>query len=112
MTGDRDVSDEEGEEIDGDIEGTIGERIKLRREDDVVKKIADPKLPSDEEVQRHYVCGHIPYRSWCQVCIKAAGRDFQHRTDSKKERLLPEYSWDYCFPGDEFGFKWTVLVGK
>ena len=25
---------------------------------------------------------------------------------------MPENSWDYCFPGDELGFKWTVLVGK
>ena len=25
---------------------------------------------------------------------------------------LSQYSWDYCFPGDELGFKWTVLVGK
>ena len=32
--------------------------------------------------------------------------------DSGKERKLPEYSWDYCFPGDELGFKWTILVGK
>ena len=32
--------------------------------------------------------------------------------DDGKERVLPEYSWDYCFPGDELGVKWTVLVGK
>ena len=35
-----------------------------------------------------------------------------HTKDDGKERLLPEYSWDYCFPGDELGFKWSVLVGK
>ena len=35
-----------------------------------------------------------------------------HTRDKGKERLLPEYSLDYCFPGDELGFKWTVLVGK
>ena len=35
-----------------------------------------------------------------------------HQKDSGKERKLPEYSWDYCFPGDELGFKWTVLVGR
>ena len=34
-----------------------------------------------------------------------------HRRD-EKERILPEYSFDYCFPGDELGYKWTVLVGK
>jgi hypothetical protein len=78
----------------------------------VVKKIVDPKLPTEEEIQRHYVCGHIPYRNWCHVCVKAQGRETQHREIGDKERLVPEYSWDYCFPGDEFGFKWTILVGK
>eukprot|EP00973_Karenia_brevis_P094495 12422795-Karenia_brevis.AAC.1 len=27
------------------------------------------------------------------------------------ERLVAEYCWDCCFPGDEFGFQWTVLAG-
>ena len=46
------------------------------------------------------------------LCEKAQGRDMGHMKDDGKERLLPEYSWDYCFPGDELGFKWSVLVGK
>merc|ERR1712023_300011 len=60
----------------------------------------------------HKLRGHIPYRNWCPICIKAMGRDMAHKEDKGNERLLPEYSWDYCFPGDEMGFKWTVLVGK
>ena len=28
------------------------------------------------------------------------------------ERKVPEYHFDYCFPGDELGFKCTILVGK
>ena len=35
-----------------------------------------------------------------------------HYRDKGGARVLPEYSWDYCFPGDEFGHKWTVLVGR
>ena len=35
-----------------------------------------------------------------------------HQADDGKERKLPEYQMDYCFPGDELGFKWTVLVAK
>ena len=35
-----------------------------------------------------------------------------HYRDKGGTRVLPEYSWDYCFPGDEFGHKWTVLVGR
>eukprot|EP00973_Karenia_brevis_P026313 3629018-Karenia_brevis.AAC.1 len=26
--------------------------------------------------------------------------------------VLPEYVWDYCFPGDEMGLHWIVLAGK
>ena len=86
--------------------------LKLEEEGEVIKNIKGPKLQTQEEVDRHYVMGHIPYRDWCPVCVKAQGRDMGHMKDDGKERLLPEYSWDYCFPGDELGFKWSVLVGK
>eukprot|EP00973_Karenia_brevis_P038344 5285687-Karenia_brevis.AAC.1 len=33
-----------------------------------------------------------------------------HKKDKDGERRVPEYCWHYCFPGDEFGCKWTVLV--
>lgn len=33
-----------------------------------------------------------------------------HMRDEGKDRLLTEYNWDSCFPGDELGFKWSVLV--
>ena len=45
------------------------------------------------------------------MCVKAMGRDEAHRTEDK-DREVPEYGFDYYFPGDELGFKWTVLVGK
>jgi hypothetical protein len=90
----------------------VCERVSLEREEAVVKRVLDPCLPSRDEVDRHYLMGHLPYRNWCPICIKAKGRDLDHKQDSGKERRVPEYSWDYCFPGDEFGFKWTVLVGK
>ena len=56
--------------------------------------------------------GHLPHRNWCRVCVQSKGRDTGHKVDDGKERKLAEHSWDYCFPGDELGFKWTVLVGK
>ena len=104
------VDDEENEEEDDS--GVEGEKIIIKRDDEVIKKVKDPKLPTEGEVDNHYVMGHIPYRDWCPICIKAQGRDMGHMKDDGKERLLPEYSWDYCFPGDELGFKWSVLVGK
>jgi hypothetical protein len=35
-----------------------------------------------------------------------------HRKAVEEDRGLSEYSFDYCFPGDEFGFKHTILVGR
>ena len=43
---------------------------------------------------------------------RMGGKERGHVRDQEKERKFPEYSWDYCFPGDEIGYKWTVLVGK
>ena len=100
------------EKLEGNVEGSEGVRLYLDKDDEAIKELGDPRIPSEEEVKSHSLTGHIPYRNWCRICVKSQGRDFQHVRDKGKERRLPEYSWDYCFPGDELGFKWTVLVGK
>ena len=74
------------------------------------KELIDPEAPSQQEINEHFIRGHLPYRNWCPVCVQAQGRDDDHKRDQGKERRLPEYSFDYCFPGDEFGYKWSVLV--
>eukprot|EP00973_Karenia_brevis_P069322 9638662-Karenia_brevis.AAC.1 len=56
--------------------------------------------------------GHAVYRNWCGVCVRAKSKEWDCSRDKGKERKLPQYVWDYCFPGDEFGYKWTVFVGK
>ena len=83
---------DDAEELEVDDSGIEGERLVLRKEEEVVKKVRDPKLPISEEVDNHYVMGHIPYRDWCPICVKAQGRDMGHRKDDGKERLLPTYS--------------------
>ena len=60
----------------------------------------------------HELQGHLPHRNWCSVCVRAKGKDLDHRSDPLKERSVPEYSFDFAFPGDEFGHKTAVLVGK
>ena len=56
--------------------------------------------------------GHLPYRNWCPVCIRAKGKGMDHQSGKVKERKLPEYGFDYCFPGDELGYQSTVLAGR
>ncbi len=62
-------------------------------------------------MDEHCLNGHWPYRNWCYHCVRAKGRDLDHRKAVEEDRGLGEYHFDYCFPGDEFGFKLTVLVG-
>ena len=85
--------------------------MKAEKEGGVIKRMVDPGKPRKQEVEDHNRT-HIPYRNWCPVCVKARGKDTDHRAEVGKERDLSEYSFDYCFPGDEFGFKLTVLVGR
>ena len=67
-----------------------------------MKRLIDPRLPTEEEVEHHKLT-HLPYRNWCPECVKAKGKDLDHRGAVDKERRLSEYCFDYCFPGDEFG---------
>eukprot|EP00973_Karenia_brevis_P076431 10619238-Karenia_brevis.AAC.1 len=98
----------EGEEAGGEDP----EILRLREDGDVVKNINDPMLPSEEEVKEHYEMGHSVCRSWCSICVRSRSKEWGHRKDSGKDRNLSEYAFDYCFAGDECGYKWTVLVGK
>ena len=88
------------------------EKFEAEEEGEFIRKINDPRLPSEEEVERHRTGGHVEYRDWCEMCVMSRGRDMPHHRDKGGTRVLPEYSWDYCFPGDEFGHKRTVLVGR
>ena len=68
-------SDADDEAVDGEMVEDEGERIGLPKDDKVFKKVKDPKLPSQQEVDQHWIMGHLPYRNWCPICVKAQGRD-------------------------------------
>ena len=105
-------SDGDNEDMEKDPEGEDCKRSALHRESGEVRQLIDPLLPRRREVEDHWVRGHLPYRNWCHVCVRSRGRGMDHQKDKGKERKLHEYHFDYRFPGDEFGFKWTILVGK
>ena len=45
-----------------------GERVSFDEETEFVRKLADPSLPNQEVVDKHYVMGHVPYRD-CALCV-------------------------------------------
>ena len=96
-----DVNDEDSDEND--------ERAEAGRRK--ARKMHDPMLPSQGEVKEHYESGHMPYRSWCHHCVRGRGRERDHqRRGEQGLQGVPEYHMDYCFPGDEFDNRLTVLV--
>ena len=48
------------------------EKLKVDREERVVKGLIDPRKPKVEEVERHNM-HHMPYRNLCPVCVQAMG---------------------------------------
>ena len=97
-------------ELKGAAEGC--ERLALEKEGGEIRRLIDPLLPSQKEVEEHLVRGHVPYRNWCGVCVRARGRERDHTKDKGGDRQVPGYHFAHCFPGDEMGFKWTILVGR
>ena len=61
----------EGSDVDVEVEGEKAERLSLEAEGDVIRKLIDPKLPSQDEVNRHNLMGHVEYRNWWAVCVRA-----------------------------------------
>ena len=76
-----------------DDEGTEEAPVKARRA---------PREPTEAERLRHEVT-HLPYRSWCEVCIKARGRCRPHmrQSDKGEPNAAPKIALDYFFLGGE-----------
>jgi hypothetical protein len=87
------------------------ERLAGEGDQRKVRILNDPRMPGLEEIRRHEI-NHCPYRNWCAHCVFGRGKDLDHRKGIEEERGLHEFAFDYCFPGDELGYKITLLVGR
>ena len=64
------------------------ERFEAEDEGELIRKINDPRLPSKEDIERHRIGGHVEFRDWCDMCVRARSRDMPHR---KRIRGKPGY---------------------
>ena len=80
-----------------------------------IRRPRNPSEPTPEEKQKHWAV-HLPYRSWCPVCVKARGREDPHRAqkERKADLELPQISMDYAEIGNdqEEGEARKLLVGR
>ena len=120
IKGEESFGQEELREEAQEVVEAEGETLQLQEEVErrgsvedkrMVKKMGDPRRPTLEEVEEHELT-HIPYRNWCAICVRCKGKDLDHRKAVEEDRGVSEYAFDYCFPGDELGFKLTVLAGR
>jgi hypothetical protein len=58
--------------------------------------ICKPCRPSQEEVDKHNET-HIPFRSWCEICVKARGVEAAHKLQEKGPRDTPRVRIDYRY---------------
>lgn len=76
-----------------------------------IRRLEDPRAPGAEEAAEHAIT-HVPYRSWCEHCVRGRGRSMAHRRQEDKTRTMPEVHVDYCFVGSasDAGTLLTILV--
>ena len=85
-------------QAEDDLHGSEEAPIRLQR---------NPRDPTSEERERHWRT-HLPYRAWCPVCVKARGREDEHRAgNAEEEDGVSEVAMDYCKVGSK-----TLLVGR
>ena len=53
-------------------------RVNASEGGNFVRAMVDPRLPTEEEVANHELT-HLPYRNWPPACVKAKGKDLDHR---------------------------------
>ena len=59
-----------------------------------IKIPREPGDPTPEEFEKHCVT-HLPHRPWCEICIRARGREEAHRKRTRDEEGTPVVSMDY-----------------
>ena len=57
------------------------------------KALTSPLEPTQQERELHNLT-HVPYRSWCEICVKAKGKETPSRRNLDRQ---PVIQVDYCF---------------
>ena len=106
-SGIRPQSSSSGEVLAGGSSGVIDEAEEEANVDETAEEVYDnvdpeevfvkvlpsPCKPCLREVEEHNAT-HLPYRTWCPVCVKSRGRADAHVTVTRRDGV-PMVSLDY-----------------
>ena len=78
------------------VDGNPEEFQDPEAEEDLAPKVVspDPGNPTQSEINEHNI-DHMPYRSWCEFCVKGRGTGEQHKV--KEKGCLPIIAFDYLY---------------
>ena len=91
--------DEEREEMKD--EGEYQDKDEEEAQEAVTRRA--PKGPTKEEREKHEAT-HLPFREWCQHCIRGRGRNKPHKKKTEEEKeghRVSRVSMDYFFMSQE-----------
>ena len=74
-------------------------RVRILEKDDCVltsKAMKRPRMPPTQEWEEP-MATHLPYRSWCDICVAGRRDNPPHLARTPEERSVPEIGMDYCF---------------
>ena len=69
------------------------------------KAMMQPVQPTPQEIQQHNLT-HMPYRSWCPVCIQSRGRQTSHQQQTLKQPVI-QVDFTYIKTYED---KWPVPI--
>ena len=83
VNGGEEVATEGGKDLESTREAEErstreAEEAEAGGEERKVVKVLDPRQPSEEERRTHNLT-HLPYRNWCEHCVKGRGREADHK---------------------------------
>ena len=91
-----DAAGMEGQASDDQVRVTPGQESDDGEQDCGPKQVVpDPGAPTQSEIDDHNV-DHLPYRSWCECCIKGKASGEPHRRIAVESKM-PIIAFDYMF---------------
>ena len=62
----------------------------------VAIEVPAPEEPTSDE-RRHHGLTHLPYQHWCNICVRARGRENRHVSRTQNQPGTPVVHCDCCF---------------
>ena len=62
----------------------------------ISKGLKQVYMPTAEEVRDHERT-HLPFRDWCEHCVRGRAQNDHHKRNKGEEGEVPKISWDYFY---------------